>query len=99
MTTLPLAYNHAARAALRMWQKRDAVVEIGLATHALDYDLIDEMEKAAVMLRQLSETLYDRWQARGGRSNDGGSYSLPKTDAIDAALNRLDWDSIEYKRP
>lgn len=98
MTIQPLAYNRAARAAIRMWQKRDQVIETGLDTRRIDHSLIEEMEYAAVILLQLSETLYENWQRRGGQSNDGGSYSLPNLDAIDAALNRLDWDSIEYKQ-
>jgi hypothetical protein len=86
---LPIALMNAQRASDRLWRRYVEVVEF-------DYPLACEMAHAAQTLQKLSHLLYGRWQARGGQSNDRGSFTMPKQDAITAALNRLDWDTIEY---
>jgi hypothetical protein len=70
MTAQPNAYKHAAKAALKIWQLRDFAIETGLDAHVIDFDYVEEMAKAATFCRQLSEMLYERWQARGGKSDE-----------------------------
>lgn len=87
---VPVALKNAQHATDKLWRRYVEVVDF-------DYPLAQEIVKAARELQQLAHLLYASWQIRGGQSNDGGNYSLPvEHDAIDAALNRHDWDSVEY---
>ncbi len=64
----PLALANARLAAEKAWGQADAEIERGMRNGGIDYALVSEMHRAALILDALSKLLYAAWQVRGGQS-------------------------------
>jgi hypothetical protein len=74
MTAQPLAYARALQASEKAWQ-----MYVDIVDHEPRV-ISEEYYKAHLILKHLASELYDRWQARGGLSNDDGCYTMPIQD-------------------